>query len=344
MRRFVTTILLAIVIFTAGWALWNKDKFDSAESVAALAKEQINSFLADIDIGGEENASGPQNARFASWGQQQVSHESIRIATFNIQAFGQKKASNPVVMERLVNICRNFDIVAIQEIRSADQSLLPNFVAQLNTNGAQYKFAISPRLGRTTYKEQAAFIYDDSRVQLDNSFSYTINDPDDVLHREPYVGWFRTRGPHPDQAFTFTLANLHMDSKRPDLELAYLTELHRIIRKDGRGEDDVILLGDFNAGDRGLEKAREKGGLTWVVSNTATNTRNTSQYDNIVFDSKATDEFQFRSGVFDFMKQLNLTLNDALAVSDHMPVWAEFSIYEGGQPRTAMGVSGPTGR
>lgn len=344
MRRFATTLLLAAVIFIAGWALWNKDKFDSADSVTALAKEQLNSLLADIDLGGQNPTnSRPGNARFASWSQQ-PNRESIRIATFNIQAFGQKKAGNQIVMERLTNICSNFDVIAIQEIRSVDQSLLPNFVAHLNSNGAQYKFVVSPRLGRTTYKEQSAFIYDSARIQLDNSFAYTINDPDDVLHREPYVGWFRALGPRPDQAFTFTLANLHMDSKRPDLELAYLTELHRIIRKDGRGEDDVILLGDFNAGDRGLEGASEKTGLTWVVSNTPTNTRNTSQYDNIVFDSKATDEYLFRSGVFDFMKQLNLTLEDALAISDHMPVWAEFSIYEGGQPRTAMDVSIQTER
>ncbi len=345
MKRFVTTILLAIVIFAAGWALWNKDHLDSTDAVVALAESQFNALFDKSEPSPDfsQTPQSPGNAQLASWGQQSQ-QTSIRIATFNIQAFGPKKASNALVMQRLVSICQNFDVIAIQEIRSSNQSLLPNFVSQLNAQGDRFHYAISPRLGRTTYKEQAAYIFDKTRVQLDNSFAYTINDPDDVLHREPYVGWFRTIGPHPQQAFTFTLANLHMDSKRPDLELAYLTELHRIIRKDGRGEDDVILLGDFNAGDRGLQPAGDKAGLTWVVSNTATNTRNTNQYDNIVFDSRATDEFLYRAGVFDFMKHLNLTLNDALAISDHMPVWAEFSVYEGGQPRTAMDSSQSTGR
>lgn len=335
MRRIWVTVLLALVIAVCGWALWNKDKFDSAQTAWDLAKSQLGEVVGDLEFGSTTSNEIP--AQFASWGK--PGSETIRIATFNVQAFGQKKSRNEVVMQRLTDICGNFDVIAIQEIRSADQSLLPQFVQRMNARGGQYAFAISPRLGRTTYKEQSAFIFDRSRVQLDNSFAYTINDPDDVLHREPFVGWFRAVGPAPDQAFTFTLANLHMDSKRPDLELVYLTELHRIIRKDGRGEDDVILIGDFNAGDQGLEPARERGGLTWVVSNTATNTRNTSQYDNIVFHSKATDEFVGRGGVFDFMKELNLTLKDALAISDHMPVWAEFSVFEGGQPHRIAGQS-----
>ena len=33
------------------------------------------------------------------------------------------------------------------------------------------------------------------------------------------------------------------------------------------------------------------------------------------------------------MKQMNLTLNEAMSISDHMPVWAEFSVFEAGRPR-----------
>jgi hypothetical protein len=29
--------------------------------------------------------------------------------------------------------------------------------------------------------------------------------------------------------------------------------------------------------------------------------------------------------------QFNLTVDEALEVSDHMPVWAEFNLHEGGQ-------------
>ena len=53
---------------------------------------------------------GPQN---------KPTPDSIKIASFNIQIFGQSKASDQEVMNILVQIIRNFDIVAIQEIRDA---------------------------------------------------------------------------------------------------------------------------------------------------------------------------------------------------------------------------------
>jgi hypothetical protein len=50
-----------------------------------------------------------------------------------------------------------------------------------------------------------------------------------------------------------------------------------------------------------------------------------------MFQQPATSEFTGRAGVFDIVREFNLTLDEALEVSDHLPVWAEFSVYEGGQ-------------
>jgi hypothetical protein len=36
--------------------------------------------------------------------------------------------------------------------------------------------------------------------------------------------------------------------------------------------------------------------------------------------------------VYDFQKLHNLTLDQALQVSDHFPIWAEFSAYESVSP------------
>ena len=122
---------------------------------------------------------------------------------------------------------------------------------------------------------------------------------------------------------------MRLDSRSPDRELVYLSELFRAIRDDGRGEDDVIIAGNFNAGDRGLQPIEQKAGLTWVISGTSTNTNRTAQYDNVVFNPAATVEFNQRGGVFDFMKHYNLRLADAKRVSSHLPVWAEFNLQEG---------------
>ena len=69
-----------------------------------------------------------------------------------------------------------------------------------------------------------------------------------------------------------------------------------------------------------------------MVKSGATDVVKKRQYDNIVYHEKATAEFTGRGGVFDFMREYGILQEDAMEVSDHLPVWAEFSIYEGGQP------------
>lgn len=258
--------------------------------------------------------------------------ETIKIATFNIQVFGQSKLSKPRVMDLLARIIRQFDVVAIQEIRSIDQDVMPRFIETINAAGRNYDFVIGPRLGDTISKEQYAYVFDRQTIEVDRTFLYTVNDPDNLLHREPLVSWFRTRGPPPDQAFTFTLVNVHIDPDIVATEMSVMDDVYRVVRDDGRGEDDVIVLGDFNADESHLGELGQVPGITWAIAGIPTNVRRTKQYDNIVFHSQATREYVGRSGVVDFMRDYNLSMEEALEVSDHMPVWAEFSIYEGGTP------------
>ena len=67
-----------------------------------------------------------------------------------------------------------------------------------------------------------------------------------------------------------------------------------------------------------------------ALSRMPTNTRQTQQFDNLVFQLPATNEYAGHSGTFDFMREYNLTLEQALQVSNHLPVWAEFNMQEGG--------------
>jgi len=258
--------------------------------------------------------------------------DTIRIGSFNIQAFGAAKLNKPRVANILADIVRRFDVVAIQAIRSKTDDLLPRFMEAVNSTGRHYDYAIGPRLGRTDSKEQYAFIFDTASIEVDRNALYTVDDPDDLLHREPLVGWFRVRGPPENEAFTFKLIDIHTDPDQTKSELDALADVYRAVRDDGRGEDDVILLGDLNADDKHLGRLGEISNLTAVISGVPTNTRGTRQSDNMIFSRAATVEYTGRSGVFDMIREYNLTMNEALEVSDHMPIWAEFTVREGGQP------------
>jgi len=273
-------------------------------------------------------------------------NDAIKIASFNIEVFGEKKVHEAPVVDVLVKICRHFDIIAVQEVRSVQDNVLPLFVQALNADGSHYNFVIGPRLGRTSSKEQYAFIFDTDTIEVDRNQLYTLEDPDDLLHREPLVALFRVRGLPPNQAFTFKLVNIHTDPDEVAKEMDVLDDTFYAIRdKDGVVEDDVILLGDLNADDKHFGELGRIPNLGHVISGHATNTRGTHQFDNIVFDSKNTVEFTGRGGVFDFMREYNLSLEDALLVSDHLPIWAEFSVFEGGRPPEVAGVgAGPAAR
>jgi hypothetical protein len=93
-----------------------------------------------------------------------------------------------------------------------------------------------------------------------------------------------------------------------------------------------VLLGDLNADESQFGQLGQVAGIAWAISGVPTNTRGTKLYDNLLYSQPATREFTGRSGVLNLMREFNLTMDQAIDVSDHMPVWAEFSAYEGGQP------------
>ncbi len=255
----------------------------------------------------------------------------IRIGSFNIQVFGTSKMGKPEVMGVLAQVARQFDVLAIQEIRSKDDTIIPRFTDMINAEGACYDYVVGQRLGRTVSKEQYAYVFDTGRVELDRRSVFTMPDPEDLLHREPLVARFRARGPPREKAFSFRLINVHTDPDETDTEIDALADVFRKVQTAADGEDDVILLGDLNVDENDLGRLGRLPGMAWAISGKTTNTRGTRAYDNLLFDRRFTTEFTGYSGVLDLMAQFDLSLDQALAVSDHLPVWAEFSPFEGGR-------------
>jgi len=114
-------------------------------------------------------------------------------------------------------------------------------------------------------------------------------------------------------------------------------------------QDLPQLLADLTAADpvtriQAAERLGQLSGIAHAITGVMTNTRRDKMYDNIVFDSRATTEFTGRWGVVDLVKEFGLTQQAALEVSDHCPVWAEFSVYEGGVSPTVAGRPGSGAR
>jgi deoxyribonuclease-1-like protein len=263
---------------------------------------------------------------------------TIKIASFNIKAFGQAKADKPYVMHTLAEIIRQYHVIALQEIRTQDDYFIPKFLELVNNTGRHYDCIVGPRLGNSQTTEQYAFLYDADAIFCSRSSVYTVGDPENLLHREPLVAAFMTKkgatlngalSPvSPDEAFTFTLINVHVDPDIVPAELHALAEVYRVVRRAGGNEDDVIMLGDFNADDAHFGRLGQIPGLSPLIRGVFTNTRQNALLDNVVIHAPSTTEYAGRSGVFDVMRQITITLAQAEEVSDHYPVFAEFSAYE----------------
>ena len=305
-----TIVLIAAALTAAAWLAW---KFELR--------------------GLQEVRLSPRQGEWASTVSAPVvrpNAETIRIASFNLQVFGEAKLSKPHVVERLAESVRQFDVVAIQEVRAQTQDVVPRLVEAVNASGRVYDFVISDRLGRSQSKEQYAYLFDTARVEVDRGKVSVVNDPYDLLHREPLLAQFRVKAAAPETAFTFLLVNVHVDPDEAAKEVDVLADLFPLVRQAAAGEDDILLVGDFNTAPEQLGRLITALRLSAAVIGTATNTRGTAAYDNLIFDPLAASEFTGRAGVFDFLREFNLSLEDALEISDHLPVWAEFSIHEGG--------------
>lgn len=258
--------------------------------------------------------------------------EILRIASFHITSFNAHKSSNPKIIDVLARIIRNFDVVAIQGIQSTDQTFASQFLSLINRNGGEYEYELGPRVGRNANQKQFAFFFNKLTVEIDRQATYTVADPHDRILYEPLVALFRARTLNPDTAFTFKLVNVHLDPLNTVEELDTLQDVYSVVLGDADQEDDVILLGNFSIDTKRLFQWGDAFGIQPAHQYASAGSVATAGTDNLCLHTLTTPEFNGKSGVVDIVRFFNLTTGEAAIVSDHFPVWAEFSAREGGRP------------
>eukprot|EP01094_Clydonella_sp_ATCC50884_P020800 TRINITY_DN4398_c0_g1_i1.p1 TRINITY_DN4398_c0_g1~~TRINITY_DN4398_c0_g1_i1.p1 ORF type:complete len:705 (-),score=279.31 TRINITY_DN4398_c0_g1_i1:272-2212(-) len=226
------------------------------------------------------------------------------------------------VPEVLADVLRRYDIVLFQEIRDSSQTAIFELVDLLNEEApGDYSVSVSERLGRTSSKEQYAFVYRVGKVALISAGLYS--DPGDVFEREPYFATFRTQAD-----FEFTLVGLH---SKPDDAVAELNRMGAVRDHvaDLTGNDNIVLLGDFNA-DCDYVRASEFADIsifnddtlhTYIATGVDTTTGNSHcAYDRFVVTQSVHDKV-IAAGVFHFDTELGLSSALTSDVSDHYPIY-----------------------
>jgi hypothetical protein len=286
-----------------------------------------------VAIGESENpfrrAADPASNRPAAKGLGLRQPAPLRIASWALDGFGPTKLANPIAMQNLAKVARRFDILALQQISSIERDLVSRMVDSINHGESRYDFVLGKSTGPEERPEQMAFIFDTTRVQVDRQQTYTVQDPSNQLTFDPLVAWFRAAEPSSSQAWTFSLVNVRIDLARAPSEVALLREMMEAIRGDGRGEDDVVMLGLFQADDAYLIPLLGGSRIRVSVSHRPTDLFGKYQTSNVIVDSANTSEYLGRGGVLEYHRQANLNEAQAETVSSQLPVYAEFSAIEG---------------
>lgn len=235
-----------------------------------------------------------------------VSSRKIKIANWNLEVFGDSKASKPELMQSYADTIRQYDIIFVQEIRDKDSGAFYDLCRLI----PGYEFKISSRAGRSSTKEQYGLLYRKGIQLMD--FKDFNPDPQNRWERPPICVSFNVG------TYDFAVYNIHTD---PDDVRRELSHLERLISQNSEG--NVTVLGDLNADQNYYNNPRETefDSWHWLIkdSEDTTTTSTNAAYDRIIMNSDAFEEYSshgiHRQGI-------------TRSMSNHYPVWLEIEARE----------------
>lgn len=260
---------------------------------------------------------------------------ALKIAGFNIERFSATKVDDPVVLNRLIQILRRYELIAVQEVMNKDDTAIIRLVRELNkATGLSYNLLISDHLGRSTYREKYVYVYREDILKPTEWFHYDDgceNCGTDVFMREPFVARFSSLT---TEVKDFALAVVHTS---PDYAVREVDALFDVWEdaKQRLLMEDIFILGDYNAGCSYVKSAhwptirlRQEASLQWLIGDNADTTVSTNTncpYDRIVVGgSRLQDSVVPGSAkAFNYQEAYGLTYEETKAASDHYPVEVE---------------------
>ncbi|KAJ8359062.1 hypothetical protein SKAU_G00155870 [Synaphobranchus kaupii] len=256
----------------------------------------------------------------------------MKVASFNIQRFGESKVSDTQTLANLIKIVSRYGIILILEVVDVKGTAMMTFLKELNKVNKKhpYTMTMSSRLGRKSYKEQFMFLYREDLVTLRDTYQYEDNQEgdEDAFAREPYILRFTCRN---TVLKDLVLIPVHTKPEDSAKELDELYDVFLTVKKKWK-TDDIMILGDFNAdgsyvSKRKMKKIRIRSdkNFHWLIGDdmdTTANTGNDHTYDRIVVygDDMLEGIVPNSAQPFDFHQAFGLTEDMALNISDHYPV------------------------
>ena len=247
----------------------------------------------------------------------------VKLLSWNIENLGKSKSDSTIVY--IADTIKNYDIITIQEVVAGygGAQAVARLADELNLKGAEWDYTISDPTSSSAYKtERYAFIWRTSKVKqigkawLEQKYHLEID-------REPYFCTFQYQGKE------FTVVNFHAITKnrQPETEIKYFKFLPAEYP-----DLNLIFAGDFNCPQsHTVFNPLKKMGYQSILIGQKTSLKKecredlclASEFDNMYFNIAKVR--YINSGVIPFYKSFT-TLKEARKISDHIPIWFEFSV------------------
>lgn len=248
--------------------------------------------------------------------------EEISLISWNIKDFGKTKNSEE--LDKIAEIVRNTDILAIQEVVAGfgGAQAVAKLTDILNRKGAKWDYVISDPTNSPKYAtERYAFIWKTHRIKIKNR-GWLISELDSIIDREPFLLNFYLDGKQ------FAVVDYHSRpyNKDPESEIQALSKYVIDSLKS-----PVLIAGDFNVDEKmpvfntlkkagyGVAITQQKTTLKW---NCERNDYLNYPIDNIFYSQGI---HKVEGGVIDFVRFCE-ELEKARKLSDHLPVFLRFKI------------------
>jgi endonuclease/exonuclease/phosphatase family metal-dependent hydrolase len=254
---------------------------------------------------------------------------TVRLASWNIQNFGNTKSSDSGLMNTISSIVNNYDLVFVQEVHtvigtcgggaSVAACRLVDRLNQSDRAGAGAWSAIGRNSGSGGYIEQYSTFYRNAIIDsvTDGGLANVGN-----FTRPPHIVDVSAGG------YTFTVINIHTT---PEMATEQIEDLPLVANKES--DSDLIILGDYNSDGSYFNENwttffNNFNTSGWIHEigdsvDTTVSTNNNYTYDRICVSSSVS---AVSSGGSVHSNQIDSS------VSDHYLVHVTLTVGDGGDP------------
>jgi len=246
-----------------------------------------------------------------------------KLLSWNLENFGKSKSDQEIAI--IANTIKDYDIIAIQEVVAGNggAQAVARLADVLNQSGTKWDYRISdPTSSNTHGTERYAFIWKTNKLKLKGrpwlEQKYHVE-----IEREPYFATFEIK----EKIITIATFHAVPKSKQPETEIKYFKLLPQEYPTL-----NLLFAGDFNCPQsHSVFTPLKKMGFSPILKNQKTSLKTkskgnnylASEYDNIFYKTSSVNFL--KSDVILFYKNF-ISLKEARKVSDHIPIWFEFSL------------------